>query len=220
MPCVLITVLFFYIENNKQLSKNNLLNRMFLSELLEEPLQGITLVYGPAASGKSTVCFSALTARSVYMTSASNLSTERIHSLRTDASVILEKLVVFTPADIIEWERAVEQAVKLSTLSQLIVLDTPATALRAAPRTMANLSLHRMLKLLATAQCPILITSEVYDRAENSGADVQFVGGDMLRLAARTIVELKDGVATVKKHPLHAGREWEYSMQAQGLVRT
>ena len=71
---------------------------------------------------------------------------------------------------------------------------------------------------LTKAECPIIITSEVYDRAEGM-YDVQFVGGDMLRLAARTIIELKDGVATVKKHPLHTGRQWEYKITNDGLVK-
>jgi RecA/RadA recombinase len=192
---------------------------MFLTELLEAPLSGITLLYGPAASGKSTACFEAFRGRTVYVGSGKNLSPERIRSLRSDADEVLAKLVVFSPQSLLEWERAVEQAVQLAALAELIVLDTPATALRASPRTMANLSLHRMLQQLQNAQCPVLMTSEVYDRAENRGADVQFVGGDMLRLAADTIVEFDGSVATVRKHAHFAGREWAYTITAHGLEK-
>ncbi len=191
---------------------------MFLAEILEEQLQGITLVYGPAASGKSTLCLEALDGRSVYVSSGRNFSAERLQSLRADAAKIMERLVLFQPGELPEWERTVEQAVQLSKLSKLIVLDTPATPFRYSPRTMGNLSLHRMLHELTHAHCPVLITSEVYDRVEGM-YDVQFVGGDMLRLAARTIIELKDGIATVKKHPVHTGRQWKYGIKAQGLVK-
>lgn len=187
---------------------------MFLEDITDEKLIGLMLVYGPAGTGKTTVCLEALHGRSVYLSSSKNFSAERLQAMRSDAQEILTHTVVFEPGDILGWERAVGQAVQISALSSVIILDSVATPVRAAERRMGNLGLHRMLETLKKSACPVIVTSEVYDFTKD---ELKFVGGDMLRLAARTIIELRDGTATVRKHPLVAGRVWKYRIEAAGL---
>jgi len=190
---------------------------MFITELTEEQLQGITLLYGTAASGKTTACLEALSARSIYISTNKNFNLERLRKLKPDADEIIRQLVLFEPKDLTEMEKAVTAATKLSSMATILVVDSIATFFRTAERKTANLALHRMLKLLEEAKCPVLLTSEVYDYLRESRHE--FVGGDMLRVASRTIIELKEGTATVKKHPLHTGRIWNYRITDKGLEK-
>src|SRR5262249_49327463 len=148
---------------------------MILTDVLEEPLRGITLLYGPAGTGKTTLCLQELRGRSVYVSTNKNFNVERLRTMRADASVIIGKLVLFEPNDLLSFEKAVEAAVKLAAVSDLLVVDSIATFVRASDRKLANLALNRMLEKLRKVTCPVLLTTEVYERAEGM-RNVQFVG--------------------------------------------
>jgi len=187
---------------------------MFLARLLEEPLRGITLLYGPGASGKSTACLEMIQGKTAYIATAHNFSAERLSGMRPD--VRLDKIALFQTKDLPEVERAIEQAVALSPALSVIIVDSLATYVRVAPRRAANLALERILTTLGKASCPVLLVSDALDDPEREG-ELRFVGGDLLRLHARSIVEMKTGTATVKKHPSVAGRVRQYAITAEGL---
>lgn len=170
-------------------------------------------MYGPAATGKTTLCLESLQPRTVYITTNKNFNVERLRSLREDAEQIINSLFLFEPKDLAELESAVQAGLKLKP--SLLVIDSLATLIRPIEKKSGNLGLHRILKLLLEFTCPILATSEVYDSFRESRHE--FVGGDMLRLACRTIIELRDGVATVKKHPNFFGRTRNYVITSSGL---
>jgi KaiC/GvpD/RAD55 family RecA-like ATPase len=191
---------------------------MLIEDITEEHLQATTLIYGPAGAGKTTPCLEALQGRSIYVSTSKNFSLERLQKLRNDHADIIRQLVLFEPTDLLELEKAVQAAVQFSAMSSILVIDSIATHVRAADRKLGNLALHRILETLKKAKCPVLLTSEVYDYLSESKG-VQFVGGDMLRLASRTILELNDGAMTIKKHPVHAGRSWDYKITDTGLQK-
>jgi hypothetical protein len=186
---------------------------MFLTDFTEEPLHGVTLLYGPAATGKTTACLEALVPHSVYISSHKNFNIERLRTMRSDADAIIKNIYLFEPKELAELEAAVLAALKLEP--SLLVIDSLATHIRPAERKSGNLGLHRILKLLAKLSCPIILTSEVYDSFRESRHE--FVGGDMLRLACSTIIELENFTATLKKHPALAGRSWPYKITDTGL---
>lgn len=191
---------------------------MFITSITEEPLSDITLIYGPAGSGKTTACLEALTGRAAYISTSKNFNLERLQKLRSDAAVIIKKIMLFEPQDILELEKAVQAVVKLSTMTDIIIIDSIATLIRSADRKLANLALHRILATLEEVHCPVLMTSEVYDYF--SEGRYEFIGGDMLRLASRTIIELGDNHATIKKHPILTGRTWMYQITDTGITKT
>jgi predicted ATP-dependent serine protease len=188
---------------------------MLIEEVLEEGPQGITLLYGPAGAGKTTVCLEMLRGRSIYISTSKNFSVERLAKMRPDHKQIIERLVLFEPQELLELERAVEAAVKLSSISDLLVVDSLG-ALRNAERRQANQALSRMLANLKLSGCPVLMVSDVYDYLSEGGG-VAFVGGDMTRLACDTIIELDGKLLRVRKHKLHAGRERNYAIEEGGL---
>jgi KaiC/GvpD/RAD55 family RecA-like ATPase len=191
---------------------------MLIEDITEQPLTGITLLYGPAGTGKTTACLQALRNRSIYISTNKNFSVERLQKLHTDAQAIVNQLVLFEPQDLLELEKAVQTAVQFSAISTILVIDSIATYIRSADRKLANLALHRILETLKKAKCPVLLTSEVYDYLRESKG-VQFIGGDMLRLACNTILELNNETVTVKKHGLHTGRSWPYEITDTGLEK-
>jgi KaiC/GvpD/RAD55 family RecA-like ATPase len=190
---------------------------MFIQEITEQPLKGIALIYGPAAAGKTTACLEALRVKSVYISTNKNFNLERLRKLRPNAEEIIRELVLFEPSNLEELEKAVIAAAKLSSMTDLLVIDSLATHLRIAERKTANLALYRILKMLQNVQVPVLVTSEVYDYLRESRHE--FVGGDMLRLACDTIIEFRGDIAAVKKHSVHAGREWGYRISDSGLEK-
>ncbi len=193
------------------------LPRMLL-ELLEHPLKGLTIIFGPAGSGKTTLCLQLLAGRSIYISTGRNFSADRLKTMRRDADALLGRLVVFEPVDLLALEKSVEAAVKLSRLSDLIVIDSLATYLRLAERKAGNLALHRILQTLLKANCPVLLTTEIYDTF-SEGHGVRLVGGEMLRLAADTLIELDGKVLTVRKHKEFQGRARDYRITDAGLEK-
>lgn len=189
---------------------------MLITDITEEELQGITLIYGPAGAGKTTAALETLQGRSIYISTNKNFSVDRLRNMRKDSQEIINSLVLFEPTDLLELEKAVQAAVKFSAMSKVLVIDSLATYIRSADRKLGNLALHRILETLKGAKCPVLATSEVYDYLSESKG-VQFVGGDMLRLASRTILELNKGAITIRKHPAHNGRSWDYEITDEGL---
>lgn len=185
---------------------------MLLTDMLEEPLTSITLVYGPGGSGKSTAALQVIQGKCAYIATQHNFSPERLQTIKGN----LEHVSLFSPHDLVELERAVEQAVQLSRVLTLIVLDSLGTYLRVTERKAANLALERILTKLGLAVCPVLIISDALDKPARE-TELSFVGGDLLRLHARTIIEFNTGVASVKKHPVLAGRVWEYTIDTAGL---
>jgi RecA/RadA recombinase len=188
---------------------------MLIEDVLEHPPKGITLIYGPAATGKTTLCLQSLQGRSIYISTNKNFSIERLRTMRADADALIERLVLFEPDDLVTLEKAVQTAVQLSALADIIVVDNIATHIRPANKTMANLALHRMLNTLKQTKCPVLLTSEVYDYIRST--EVKFVGGEMLRLAADTIIELHNSTLTIRKHAQHTGRARDYRLTNKGL---
>jgi hypothetical protein len=192
---------------------------MFLTDLLEERPRAITVLYGPAASGKSTLALETLDGRSVIIASRRAFSPERLRDLRIDAATVLERTVLFEPEDLVAFERAIDHATVLAPRLGTIVIDSLGPVIRGAERTAANYALGRVLAKLALVPCPVIIVTDALDRPVKDDHELRFVGGDALRLHARTIIELADGIATVKKHPALAGRAWRYRITAAGLVR-
>ena len=190
---------------------------MFITELLEEPLRGITVLYGPSASGKSTACLEAITGKCAYIATSSNLSVERLATI--NPLFDLARLISFAPEDLVALERAVSDAVRLSPALSLIVIDSLGTYVRAADRRSANLALERILARLHQAVCPVLIVTDAIDKPTAGEPELKLVGGDLVRVSARTIIELDEGTATVKKHPVLAGRVWSYRIAAGGLEK-
>jgi AAA+ ATPase superfamily predicted ATPase len=189
---------------------------MLITDITEESLKGITLIYGPASTGKTTIALEALRGRSIYISTHKNFNVDRLKAMRADADKIIEKLVLFEAHDLLSVEKSVKTAVQLSHLCEILVVDSIATHIRSANKKLGNLALHRILEDLKHAACPVLITSEVYDYLKEAG-NHQFVGGDMLRLASNTIIELKEGMLTVKKHAQHTGRSWQYIITGPGV---
>lgn len=190
---------------------------MFLEDITEAPLHGITLIYGPAGTGKTTLCLQALHGRALYISTNKNFNVDRLQAMRPDAADIIKQLILFEPTDLLQLEKAVDAAVKLSPMCTVLVVDSIATYLRSSERKLANLALHRMLATLKKSACPILLTSEVYEYMRDK--ELQFLGGDMLRINADTIVELHNNVLTLKKHREYTGRQRDYRIVAAGLQK-
>ena len=190
---------------------------MFIAELLEEPLTGITVTYGPSASGKSTACLEAVHGKCAYIATSSNFSVERLATIRPDFD--LGKIVLFSPTDLVALERAVSDAIRLSPALKLIIVDSLGTYVRSSERRSANLALERILTRLRLAACPVLVVTDAIDKPTAGEPELRLVGGDLLRVSARTIIELDNGKATVKKHPALAGRVWSYKIVAAGLEK-
>jgi GTPase SAR1 family protein len=190
---------------------------MFIGDLLEESLTGITVLYGPSASGKSTACVEAIQGKCAYIATSSNFSVERLATIHPDFD--LGRVVLFSPTDMVEVERAVSDAVRLSSALKLIVIDSLGTYVRSSERRSANLALERILSRLRLSACPVVIVTDAIDKPTAGEPELRLVGGDLLRVSARTIIELDEGKATVKKHPVLSGRVWSYKIVSAGLQK-
>lgn len=191
-----------------------------LNSLLEGGFDcgGITTIYGPAATGKTTCCLLAAIAiakskgKTIFVDSENGFSVERMKQLTKEYKVVLDSIFLIkidsfkNQIEKIKWVYDLIKKVDID----LLVIDTIGSHYRTVLKEdvyEVNRAMSSQLQILndiaKNHKTTVLITNQVYTNIQNQKTTI--VGGDMLRNWSKCLVELKklEGnrrVALLKKH--------------------
>lgn len=210
----------------------------------EYPSAILTLVYGPAASGKTTCCLlAALQAvaagkKVVFVDTEGGFSPERLAQLAvhmpefkgTPLKDVLANILLFTPKDFKEQAASIKLIDELAAKSPigLVVVDTIGVhyrrVLRRNPKgvnDMMGKQLDTLRKIARETSATVLLTNQVY---QMMGGGVKNVGGDMVVRRSRCLIELAKNQqlrrAILRKHPEIKGDALgkSFEITAEGLT--
>ena len=165
----------------------------------------VTTVYGPAGSGKTTVCLLAAISvarekKVIFMDAEGGFSTTRLEQLCPGSSKgVLQNILFLRPANFEEQKADIEKIRKLATdRVGLIICDTISMLYR-VERGEDNQGLNRelgkqmslLVELARKKEIPVIVTNQVYSDFENRGS-VHMVGGDILKYSSKCLIEMQN----------------------------
>ena len=217
------------------------------SKILDRMLHGgyerdiISTVYGPAGSGKTTLCLlcSLNVARSgkkiVYVDTEGGFSVERLGQIAPDSKKVLDKIVFLKPATFQEQKKAFQRLKEqMSNAIGLVVVDTIAMLYRlelgkSEEVYETNRELGRQISYLSVLarkmNIPVLITNQVYSNFDERDT-VNMVGGDIMKYWSKCLIELQiipsgNRRAILKKHrSLAEDQEITFKIVEGGIIGT
>jgi len=182
----------------------------------------VTLIYGPAGSGKSNFvslasCYQARGSKVIFIDTEGSFSVERMNQISKGFSEeILKNIVILCPTNFEEQKKSfnrLNEELKLSQNIGLIVVDSITMLYRlelAEARKKGleyvqdiNSALASQMKVLYEVSrkknIPVLVTSQVYseflseeDWLAGKQAGVSLVGGDILKYWSKCIIEIEN----------------------------
>ncbi len=185
--------------------------RLPLGCLIDDLLGGgleskiVTQVYGPAATGKTNLCFFAIIScvrngkKAIFIDTEAGRSLERLKQLAGDEfEEVLENTIFFDPKTFEEQNYIIDHLGEvLSNKFGLIVLDSAVSLYRlhmdGKNATLTNKQfskqLSKLIELARRYNLPVLITNQVYSSFDN-GVEKP-IGGSILEYRSKAIIELK-----------------------------
>ncbi len=175
------------------------------SRELDESISGygkeVTIIYGPAASGKTTLCVVCLSEllkkdkKVVFVDTENGFSIERFMQISGPGYItMLDRLLVLKATNFEDQCRKIDSLMNLVNIN-LIIIDSLGFHYRKIVREnsgYANEKMERQLRILTEISrkgVPILITNQVSTNPENN--EVRMVGGDMVKKWCKCLIELK-----------------------------
>lgn len=196
-----------------------------LDNLIQGYKNEITLIYGPAGSGKTTlaklaaISMAKKNGKVVFLDAENSFSVERLIQMSGGAYMdILNKILLLKVNNLEDQSKKIEMLKNLIDVN-LIVVDSLGIHYRKEPnKEEANRKLAKQLKslsCLARKGVPILLTNQVYSDL-NNGTCV--VGGNMVENWAKCLIELqKEPRKLVVKKP--SNLEMFYEINNEGIKR-
>src|SRR3989338_7222504 len=179
----------------------------------------ITTIYGPAGSGKTTLCMLCLCGiakdkKIIFIDTENGFSTERLSQISENYKAVLSKTRFLRPKNFEGQKKCVENLDKtLSSKFGIVIIDTLTMLYRLVIKEEGGIhELNRQLgiqvnmlsQLAMKYQIPVIISNQVYSDFEDK-TKVNMVGGDILRYGSKCLIELQvaDGGlrrAVIRKH--------------------
>ena len=198
----------------------------------------LTTIYGPAGSGKTTMCLlcSMHATKSgkkvIFVDTEGGFSTERLSQLKGFSDNVLKAIFIFKPTSFQEQHRNLRKVremvndriglVVVDTISMLYRLECGKCKEVKEVNNDMGLQISMLTEIARTKNIPVLCTNQVYSDFSDPNA-VKMVGGDILKYSSKCLIELeklKDGrKAIVRKHrSLPENKEVIFRIEQQGFV--
>lgn len=174
-----------------------------LDGIIEGYGEEITLVYGPPASGKTTIAMIAALKQAeegkkiVYMDTENGFNVDRARQLVGGNEKLLENIIVLKVRGFKDQQKKfelLEEIIKKRKIALLIV-DTIGNhyrlALQKNPKDTNNILAKQLRQLRLTTkefEIPVLITNQVYTDPNNN--EIKVLGGFMIKNFSKKIIEL------------------------------
>ncbi len=167
----------------------------------------ITVLYGPAGSGKSNLVLLALTTlekKAVFIDTEGSFSVDRLTQLTPKAEELLDHVMILKAPSFEQQGTIIERLPgMIKSGVELIIVDGIATQYRAAIARQEkdlNNELSKQVNVLyglaMEHNITVLLTSQVYADMESDG--IKVVGGDIIKYSAKCLIELQHNDDTRK----------------------
>ena len=206
-----------------------------VDELIEGYKPVINIIYGPAASGKTTLAMLAAIEQSrkgkkiIFIDTEKGFSVERLKQLcPDDFENVLYNIMIFRVnsfAEQAEKVSKIKELVKTGKIA-LVVVDTIGIYYRLKLKEdayKANKAIDLQLSTLASIAregIPVILTEQVYD---NLNGQIALVGGEMLKNWSKCLIELeKDNSKrriVIRKPEEHKGQKQEFEIKEKGIFK-
>jgi RecA/RadA recombinase len=194
-----------------------------LKELIGE-LVGITTLYGPAGSGKTTICYAASKGRRkvVWIDADLAFNASRFNQI-SDIKTVSIARPMSVASQLTSLNRIRDMISELGP-DCLVVVDSITVFFRGSqkPELMKDLAAHLSILKDISKKVPIIMTAQVYTDYRDSR--VKMVGGDVLSYMSDCIVELtRDKVRNQRKMKVTRHRKVEigksilFKITAEGI---
>ena len=208
-----------------------------IDKLLEGGIEEgvITNIYGPAGSGKTNICLSAILQaknKVLYIDTEGSFSLDRFRQLGGDEKSLKNIILI----EVHDWKEQYEEMQKLYKLIEkenvdIIVIDSLVALYRLELDANNRDAINSVNRQLATAYSvlskiarqkglPILVTNQVY----GSGDDVEITSNAIARYWSKCLIELKkinkDNCrrAIIRKHrSIPEGKSLDFEIHEKGL---
>ncbi len=171
-----------------------------LNNIIED-YKGITILYGAAATGKTTICLIATISelikgnKVIFLDTENGFSIERFKQINNDESLV-NNLLLFTATSFkkqLEFIRSIN-AIRKNTNVGLIIVDSLGNHYRrllSRDRELANGMLINQIKTLKelSKSIPVLVTNQVYTDIDKNIN--KMIGNDLIKKFIKSEIELK-----------------------------
>lgn len=170
----------------------------------------LTMVYGEAASGKTTLATLAAIEQArnnkkvIFIDTENGFSIERFKQLAgNNHQKLLDNIIFFRPTSLAEQRKVTKEIINLIETGKigLVIVDTIGSIYRAelkldekyANRTIAESI--KVFRLILSKGIPVIITNQVYSDFNNN---IRNVGGNMIKDSCNCIIQLVKNPRTFK----------------------
>lgn len=180
-------------------------------------IKGINLVYGEAATGKTTLAiYESLkeakeNKKVAFIDTENSFSIDRVKQMSENYNELIKKIFLFNPKSFIEQHELIKKLSKFD----FIIIDTIGNYYRVDIKNNlyeANARLNKQLNILKELNCKVLITNQVYfDVNKNRNRNV----GDNI------LVRYVDNIIKLEKNPrmlITKDKKIEFKIDDSGLV--
>ena len=195
----------------------------------------ITTLYGPAASGKTTLCMLATIAMArenkkvIYIDTEGGFSITRFEQL--GGMDILDRVLLISPTTFPEQHNVIKSLYELMNNSIAgIIVDTISMQYRLAlsqSKTKKEINdclgeqISKLTNIARKFQVPVIITNQVYSDFDLRD-QVRMVGGDLLLYGSKCLIELEKKlnhrIAKIKKHRfIQENKNFVFSIIEEGI---
>lgn len=201
-----------------------------LDNFLNNGYKDVTIIYGPAASGKTTLALLASLElakqkkRVLFIDTENGFSVDRIKQMSPLYKELLDYIYLFRINDFQEQGERIEEINKIVNMFSLIIVDSIGNYYREELKKDVNKINREMEKQLRTIKSfskkfniPIIITNQVYTNIHKK--EIDLVGGNLVRDFSNILLELKrDPRKVVMKKPEQ--KEMYFRIVDAGIVKT
>ena len=180
-------------------------------------IKGINLVYGEAATGKTTLAIQESLKEAkenkkiAFIDTENSFSTDRLKQMDENYNKLIKKIFLFNPKSFIEQHELIKKLNKFD----FIVIDTIGHFYRRELKEnlyAANARLNKQLKILKELNCKVLITNQVYfDINKNR---LRNVGDNILAKHVDNIIKLEKNPRMV----ITKDKKINFKIEDSGLV--
>ncbi|MFH1440130.1 MAG: DNA repair and recombination protein RadB [Candidatus Woesearchaeota archaeon] len=224
-----------FIPEDRLSTGNNIID-----ELLQKGYERdiITTIYGPASTGKTTLCLLASISavrqgrKVIFIDTEGGLSLTRFNQLCDDNS-LLRNIFLLKPTSFQEQDKIISRLNNMvNEHIGLIIVDTIGMLYRVEYGKKQNIKevnnrlsqqINFLTEIARKHKIPILLTNQVYSDFDVKDA-VKIVGGDLINYASKCMIELKKAKGSVrgailKKHRSLPEKETTFKIVDKGFER-